>query len=434
MRYSCFRGTNKNEGGVHSKLIPHSSAHNSAPDFSMALLSDTVHRHNLDMGVEHIIDHPIIHHYDTWLVDKLQEVTDKLYGERILYHNWMNTSIFASTGESFGILPVNGGKHGMEPYDNTIELSYDTEQEYSDEPVDRTSRTLRFVTKCQNTRFAITPVSTVEEKTLFYDFVMNSHSSESELGQAFFETTCKAWNRYKADGRRIFYKLPAHLQSYKIKKFDRNRNIKKSTKERRPFEDNSLYNASSPSNSDPQQTPVRPLMPKVNNTIQAPAVVMQRSTRNLTINNQRVVDILPALPIQVNIHNTPGRFPMVPIVGNKIVNPTTPPIVPLPAISVAPTQILAPPRIMPLPAIPVAIAQLATDQSKKTPRRCRKCFDEGRIDNMMKCKGKGGINFCDAEILKCGTCGSKDCPQKFNPAQCGGEASSPLSKKPKTNH
>lgn len=436
VKYTCFRGTNKNEGGFHSKLIPHSSAHNCSPDFAASLLADSIHRHNLNMAMMHLIDQIQIGFYDTWLIDQLQSVTAAIYGEENqLYPSWINSDSFRPTNESFGIVPVDGAKYGIEPFDaNNDQLLFlknlfkDNDEDDDNqhavnrdseiEPIIRTMKTLQYIAKRQNTKYAITPVTTIEEKTLFYHFATTKSGSNYD-GQ-FFNSTTIAWNEQRANGTKIFYKLPAHLVTYKTKKFDRNRNMKKSTKELVPFKDNTAYNVNNSKNMnlvDPQIVPRIPNLPTLKKPVTVPI---------LTVNRQSAHNFLPLIAPKSLFHLR--------------VDPVR-----LPSISSASSN-------SPQPRIPAAITEKANgnpsssityekrsqsklnEVSQKTPKRCRKCFDAGRNDYMMKCRGKGGIKLCDADIIRCGACDTQDCPSKFNPTNCQSQKISPYPKKIKKSN
>ena len=108
--YRCCRGTNSTES-MHSNIMVHFSAFNCSPRFIDVFLADFRQVHNLNVQRLNIPGSLNFVHYDTWLIDKLQYLSRKLYdnSDLHLFKSWVNSYSFEHTGEEFGIMKMNAG-------------------------------------------------------------------------------------------------------------------------------------------------------------------------------------------------------------------------------------------------------------------------------------------------------------------------------------
>ena len=72
---------------------------------SDALLAQFRHRYNQRCSERRRAGFPKVGHYDTWLIDKLQELVSLNHG-KLLFPEWSNTSDLIDTPERFGTVPI----------------------------------------------------------------------------------------------------------------------------------------------------------------------------------------------------------------------------------------------------------------------------------------------------------------------------------------
>ena len=102
----CLRGTTRVET-YHKNLHVTFGGWPMGLAMSTVLLAENHHRHNQRRAERQIDRHPMIGHYDTWLIDLLQRLVIGNHGV-VLYPHWSNTSDFRDTNKSFDMVALHG--------------------------------------------------------------------------------------------------------------------------------------------------------------------------------------------------------------------------------------------------------------------------------------------------------------------------------------
>lgn len=156
--YRCARGTNSDEGSIHQKIVQAFGTFNAGPALADDLLAEFRHRHNEDANRRNRPNYMDFGHYDTWIVDDLQNIMMQL-GYPDPFPNWVNGSSFRPTGEKFGIVPLA---------DIPEHMKYDSSRNDGMTPTNQ-----RLAMK-MNTRFPFLPIQNEEERRLYRRFLRQS--------------------------------------------------------------------------------------------------------------------------------------------------------------------------------------------------------------------------------------------------------------------
>jgi hypothetical protein len=100
----CDRDTNLVENS-HKYLKNTFGYHSMGIQFTDGLLAERRHRRNTRASIRNRSGFPNVGHYDPWLVDAMQNITDQKY-KILLYPHWVNSSEFAGTEEKFGFVSL----------------------------------------------------------------------------------------------------------------------------------------------------------------------------------------------------------------------------------------------------------------------------------------------------------------------------------------
>eukprot|EP00750_Incisomonas_marina_P022444 INCI4971.3.p1 GENE.INCI4971.3~~INCI4971.3.p1 ORF type:complete len:1284 (+),score=176.17 INCI4971.3:985-4836(+) len=101
----CIRGTNLTEN-VHKQIMTSFGSWNVGTRVADALLAEFRHRYNHDMSQRTRPMFPTLGHYDTWEVDKIQQLVEENHGI-LLYPGWSNAEDYACTPEQFGTVALH---------------------------------------------------------------------------------------------------------------------------------------------------------------------------------------------------------------------------------------------------------------------------------------------------------------------------------------
>ena len=104
----CMRGTNRTEA-YHKNLVMTFGGHHTGLEMSAVHMGERRHMHNHNCSELRQWGFPRIGHYDTWLIDQLQNLVMKNRNSR-LYPNWSNTSDYKTTEESFDTIALHDEK------------------------------------------------------------------------------------------------------------------------------------------------------------------------------------------------------------------------------------------------------------------------------------------------------------------------------------
>jgi hypothetical protein len=174
------------------------------------LLAERRHRHNIDVARRNFQDYPDVGHYDTWLVDLLQELVEHNTG-KILYQGWQSVCDYEDSDESFVTTPLHSSDL-QKALDDRVEcLRRDGSFRLN------FSRDVKFLCKAWGVPIPFLPVTKKEEFRLFSKLMLR------DMGRFDADQMAKLWIDY-VDGTTIFPKLPVQLRSY-YKDWERNRRI-----------------------------------------------------------------------------------------------------------------------------------------------------------------------------------------------------------------
>ncbi|KAI8805543.1 hypothetical protein BJ742DRAFT_741239 [Cladochytrium replicatum] len=162
MLYHCIRGTNSVEGGVYQKIRRKFGAFNASPRFGDSLLVGFRIRHNLVVGTLNRTGKKYFGHYDIWTVNKIQKLFQLLpmidaEDSYAVPYGWINGLDFEVTGEASGICELG----------NNIKHQCHLDDYIPSDMVGKLTPHHNFLAQQLGTKFATTPVHTIEESTLF---------------------------------------------------------------------------------------------------------------------------------------------------------------------------------------------------------------------------------------------------------------------------
>lgn len=204
MRYKCIRGTNGVEGGIHQNIIRRFGAFNASPRFAIALLRDYCLIHNMKVGYFNRTGLSWPGSCDIWILNKLAHITEQLELLDVFQapenrrYLWINGDAYVRSKETFGILPLSSHARTemtMQTYDPQFAQAQKMRHQY--------------LASKQLTKFAVLPVHTREEKSLFRMFVGDPKGLFSGPHEPKWLALTAKWSSH-ADGRNIFYKVLCH--------------------------------------------------------------------------------------------------------------------------------------------------------------------------------------------------------------------------------
>jgi len=197
--YRCCRGTNDVEGGVHQNLIRYFESFNVSPRRAINMILVYCVRHNIRVGTFNRTASRYVGHFNVPLKNRVVSLRERaanvLHQDSTDYGGWVNLNNYAQMNEPFGLLPLNDRtrQHGsMLPFDGDFLKQH------------RKTRH-QFLSNLQGTRFAVLPIHTGEERSLFQSL---TRSSPLFVGaqQPNFTALALLFNSH-ANGINIFYKV-----------------------------------------------------------------------------------------------------------------------------------------------------------------------------------------------------------------------------------
>ncbi|RDB18198.1 hypothetical protein Hypma_000504 [Hypsizygus marmoreus] len=206
--YRCIRGTNSVEGGIHQNIAKRFGSYNASPRFAVNLLRDYCLHHNLKVGTFNRTGKLHNSSYDIWTrnrIAKLADLTSDAFPPRsreVSVIGWVNGNDFEQSSETFGILPLSESMKtnlGMADFHHKFAVQEKIRHFH--------------LTAQQETRFAILPVHTPNERALFSLLVKDHEGHFAGRTQPNWVALSRSWSQY-CDGHTIFYKLPEHLKNY----------------------------------------------------------------------------------------------------------------------------------------------------------------------------------------------------------------------------
>ncbi|KAI3653135.1 hypothetical protein MP228_002560 [Amoeboaphelidium protococcarum] len=200
--YRCIRGSSSVEGAVHQKLAMKFQPWNAGPKYADLAAAVLRHRYNVRASQRNRPGFPTIGHYNHDLIDKIQDITQKIYGLSV--HDWWTPiNQLKLHGESFGILPVVST-------DQQVNVSV------SDPRIEKYTESMKYLAVKMKTLIPHLPIYSVEEMKCFN--VSVSKYMRGTFKQIDYKLFADDWNagrlKGKPDGISITCKLPEHLESY----------------------------------------------------------------------------------------------------------------------------------------------------------------------------------------------------------------------------
>ena len=224
----CCRGTNRVEA-FHKNLNDTFGSWHVGVAMTHVFLAERRHRHNHRTSERRRADFPNLGYFDTWLTDSLQTLVLKNHN-MVLYPNWVNTSDFKDTPESFDTVPLHSQQLDRAVRNKCDKLLTSMQSKF-DQAFDRSRQTNKkrktakfkltadqqYLCTAFGTNLPFLPFTTTEEMRLFNNFAANLQTKNDH-------EMALSWCHH-VDGVKIFPKLPVHIRTYH-KKWQKNRRIK----------------------------------------------------------------------------------------------------------------------------------------------------------------------------------------------------------------
>ncbi|SCZ87402.1 BZ3500_MvSof-1268-A1-R1_Chr2-2g04868 [Microbotryum saponariae] len=218
--YSCQRGTNSLEGGIHRNRRQRFSKSGVTPYHANACLSDYVLVHNSTVGTFNRTGKAYVGHFDLWLTVELHRMRRKtaayLPAHPTNMSETVNPLLYAPSTETFGIVPiveVAQKSNNIEPY--SVESGA-----FRFEPLKWSPRNLlhknmgRTIQQMQIQLPAYRKLrhTWLAKRQALYKHIL-SHLELSTSRDQRAIRIAERWNAY-ANGIDIFYKIPEHISSW----------------------------------------------------------------------------------------------------------------------------------------------------------------------------------------------------------------------------
>ena len=161
-------------------------------------------------------DFPKIGHFDTWLIDQLQNLVMQNRDTQ-LFPNWSNASDYKTTDESFDTIAL----HSQELHDALMD-QWDTNIIQSDVKL---TFDQKYICKAMGVKLPFLPFATEEEKKQFAQCVLDPSFPARD------DAAAVSWCKF-VDGVNIHPKLPVHIRNYR-EQFERNERVRQSAENAR---------------------------------------------------------------------------------------------------------------------------------------------------------------------------------------------------------
>jgi hypothetical protein len=185
--YRCIRGTSHIES-FHQHIEMRFQPWNAGPKHVDLVLLLIMHRFNIRASERNRPNFPVLGHYDHFLIDLIQEITQELFGNSVHQNWWERTTAGIMSEESFGITSQLHFCPGQNPP--------------TDEDLSGKEYTPSLQHLCKRTQLLIPfmPVHTREERALFkaavYNYIGKSvHEGGGASSEPDFELMANDWNK-----------------------------------------------------------------------------------------------------------------------------------------------------------------------------------------------------------------------------------------------
>ncbi len=177
------------------------------------LLGERRHRQNQGIACERFESYPDVGHFDTWLIDRLQNLLEHNHGKQ-LYDDWISASDFIKTPESFNMVALHNEE--LATALKNVKLKEGVTPLYTDD--------MKYLCKAMGTDVPFLPVHGKKEYKLFARLVLYSDNNTFDE-----QAMALKWMEF-VDGVEVFPKLPAHLRMH-LQRYDHNRRVRRATRE-----------------------------------------------------------------------------------------------------------------------------------------------------------------------------------------------------------
>ena len=205
----CLRGTNRTET-YHKNLTTSFGQWNTGTWMAACLLSERRHRHNQRVDEKRRLGYPKIGHFDTWLIDLYQTLALKKHGV-LIYPQWMNTSVYKQTAESFDIIPLQT---------KSLHEAVVARHKELDSKTIKLTRDQQYMCKAMDSPLPFLPFSGEKEHKAYAKFVAETDPRILRDDDA----AAIAWCSY-VNGCDVQPKLPTHLRTHH-EEWNRNQRVK----------------------------------------------------------------------------------------------------------------------------------------------------------------------------------------------------------------
>lgn len=172
---------------------------NTGVEMSDCLLAERRHRHNQGCAERRRFGFPTIGHFDTWLIDQLQNLMMENHGFH-LYPTWSNSSDYKDTDESFDTVAL----HNYELHEALNKKCGNVGTEI------KLTREQKYLCSAMGTPLPFLPFHGEKEKKKFATYILENNSNVDENFAAI------EWCAF-VDGVDIFPKLPVHFRNHMAK-------------------------------------------------------------------------------------------------------------------------------------------------------------------------------------------------------------------------
>ena len=383
------RGTNMVEN-VHRQYNT-TFRHRSGIEIGDALLAERRHRHNIDVARRNYVDYPDVGHYDTWVVDCLQELLEYNTG-KVLYHGWQSVCDFEDTDESFVLTPLHSADLQEALEVRVAELQKNPYFKL------RFSSDVEFLSRAWGVPIPFLPVTGNEEYKLFSKLMLQ------KMKKFDAEQMAMLWIEY-VDGKSIMPKLPVQLKTYH-RDWERNRRIQ--AQQERAAPDMRLLDTFMKQVSSPPRT-----AEKLVNQSSQPAATLPPTMNQLPTDQSSQ----PAATLPPTMNQLPTAMPWVSQPVTWLPPPTIqlPPLMPRPIVETARRSedagvVRVDGQIMSIRADGEASVNVVClnrrgkrkstnsaggpHRAKRACALCSNSGDAGRISMALMCPGTGGRRYC----------------------------------------
>jgi hypothetical protein len=178
-------------------------------ELATALLDERAHRHNIHVQISRVANYPKFGHYDTWLVDKAQNLVRQNHHVN-LFTGWSNASDYRDTNESFVTVALHSKTLHEALVSRATKIPTSVLNGYTGDKL--------FLCKSNGVPVPFLPVCHAAEYKLFTRLMLSPVTTKFDADQFALH-----WID-SVNGVDIFPKHPHHLKNYH-RRWERNRRV-----------------------------------------------------------------------------------------------------------------------------------------------------------------------------------------------------------------